>query len=94
MKRAAIYVRVSTDEQAEKGYSLPSQLEACRRYADQFGYEVIGEFSDDYSGRKLNRPGLDQVRDLICARKIDALIVYSPDRLVRDLGYACELRSA
>jgi site-specific DNA recombinase len=92
MKRAAIYARVSTDEQAEKGYSLPSQLEACRRYADQYGYEIIGEFSDDYSGRKLNRPELDKVRDLICARKVDALIVYSPDRLVRDLGYACELR--
>ena len=40
--RAILYVRVSTDEQAEKGYSLPSQLDACRKYAAQHDMVVAG----------------------------------------------------
>ena len=35
-KRAVLYARVSTDDQADKGYSLPSQFEAMRKYAAQF----------------------------------------------------------
>ena len=43
MKSAAIYARVSTDEQG-KGYSLPTQLEACRRYAQEQGYTAFPNF--------------------------------------------------
>ena len=38
--RAAVYTRVSTDEQG-KGYSLPTQLEACRKYAAEHGHQVV-----------------------------------------------------
>ncbi|CAG0936306.1 hypothetical protein TFLX_05174 [Thermoflexales bacterium] len=41
-KRAVIYARVSTDEQADKGYSLPSQIEECGKYAHDNGFEVVG----------------------------------------------------
>ena len=92
MKRAAIYARVSTDEQAEKGYSLPSQIEACNKYALDNGYEVFAKFTDDYSGREINRPGLNDLRQLLSEEKIDALIVYSGDRLSRDLAHSIELR--
>jgi len=44
VKRAVIYARVSTDEQADKGYSLGSQLEACRAYAVGHGFTVVAEF--------------------------------------------------
>jgi len=90
--KCVIYTRVSTDEQAEQGYSLPSQLEACRKYAKEHDYDILVEFSDDYSGREINRPGLDQLRDLLGKSKIDALIVYSADRLTRDLAHSIELR--
>ena len=40
-KRAVLYARVSTDDQADKGYSLPSQLDACRKYAERLGYLVV-----------------------------------------------------
>jgi len=50
---AAIYTRVSTDEQG-KGYSLPTQLENCRQYAAKQGYAVEAEFSDEYSGTELD----------------------------------------
>ena len=51
-KQAAIYVRVSTDEQADKGYSLPSQIEACRRFAEYKGFENALVYQDDISGAK------------------------------------------
>ena len=91
-KRAVIYTRVSTDEQGKKGFSLPSQLEACRKYANDNGLVVVTEFMDEFSGREINRPGLDEVRDLIGSCKVDALIVYSGDRLSRDLAHTIELR--
>jgi site-specific DNA recombinase len=40
-KRAILYARVSTDEQAKSGYSLAQQLEALREYAACEGYEVL-----------------------------------------------------
>jgi site-specific DNA recombinase len=42
-KRAILYARVSTDEQARSGYSLAQQLQALRQYATREGYEVLKE---------------------------------------------------
>lgn len=94
-KRALIYARVSTDEQAEKGYSLPSQLEAMRTYAAEHEFMIPGpeyEITDDYSGAKLDRPGLDQVRALIARREVEAVIVNAADRLTRNLAHSLLLR--
>lgn len=46
MKRAAIYVRVSTKEQKEKGLSVDSQLLALREYCSNNGYVIAGEYND------------------------------------------------
>jgi len=60
-KRAILYARVSTDEQARSGYSLAQQLEALRAYAAREGYEVLGEVQDaGQSGASLERPGMDR----------------------------------
>lgn len=91
-KRAAIYARVSTDEQAEKGYSLPSQLEACRRYAEQNGLRVVAEFKDDYSGAKLERPEFSKLRDMVRMGELEAVIIYCTDRLTRNLAHSLILR--
>ena len=45
-KRAILYARVSTDEQARSGYSLAQQLEALREYAAREGCEVLEEVQD------------------------------------------------
>ncbi|WP_074223085.1 recombinase family protein [Algoriphagus halophilus] len=51
------YSRVSTDEQAEKGFSLSHQEEAIKRYCHQKGYNLIQSFKEDYTGFKdFNRP--------------------------------------
>ena len=67
-KRAILYARVSTDEQARSGYSLAQQLEALREYAAREGYEILEEVQDPgQSGASLERPGMDRVRDLVAA---------------------------
>jgi len=45
-RKAILYARVSTDEQARSGYSLAQQMEALREYAAQEGYEVFEEVAD------------------------------------------------
>lgn len=87
MKRAAIYTRVSTAAQADTGTSLQSQMEACRAYAHAHDYAVIHEAQEDVSDTTLARPGLDTIRDMARDSTIDAVIVYDPDRLTRDLGH-------
>jgi DNA invertase Pin-like site-specific DNA recombinase len=58
LRYATIYTRVSTEDQA-RGYSLPSQIEACQKLAEHESYCVPGSyvFSDDVTGDQLDRPG-------------------------------------
>lgn len=88
---AAVYARVSTTEQVD-GYSLSSQLSACKQYASDHGMNVAIELQDDHSGMKLDRPGLDKLRSLVHGREIQAVIVYAPDRLTRSLAHSLILR--
>lgn len=82
-KRAVIYARVSTDEQAIRGFSIQSQLESCRKYAHEHDFKVIAEFTDDITGTKIDRPGLDALRELVQAQPVDAVIVHDLDRFSR-----------
>src|SRR5918998_4491093 len=84
-KKAILYARVSTQEQAAKGYSLAQQLEALRSYAAQEGYEVIEEVQDPgQSGASLARPGMDRVRDLGAPGGVAVVLAQDADRLTRD----------
>jgi len=83
--KVALYARVSTEDQA-KNYSIPSQLEAMHKFATEYGFEVVKEFIDEgVSGAVLDRPALDELRDCVRQKVIDAIIVYDPDRLSRKL---------
>src|SRR5919202_6625 len=92
-KRAVLYVRVSTDEQARSGYSLAQQLEALREYATQEGYEVLEEVTDPgESGASLERPGMDRVRDLVAEGDISVVLAQDRDRFAREPAYHYLLR--
>src|SRR5262245_37336490 len=80
----AIYNRVSTDEQG-KGYSLQTQLAGCREYAQHCGDTIVGEFADDYTGTKLDRPELAKVHELARNGLINKVVVYEIDRLARGM---------
>jgi site-specific DNA recombinase len=85
--RAATYSRVSTDDQADRGYSLPSQIEACHKYAESLGYSVVVEYSEDVSGATPmgQRPRGARLSEMVGRREVDAVIVYQVDRLSRDI---------
>src|SRR5262244_1964824 len=89
VKPAVIYARVSSDKQKEE-HTIASQTEALRGFALQQGFSVPDEWvieDEGYSGATLVRPGLERVRDLASEGQIDAVLVYSPDRLSRKYAY-------
>lgn len=82
----ALYVRVSTDDQARKGYSLDDQIEACRKHLLALGSTNIEEYIDNgYSGEFLERPGLEKLREDLQKGIIKIVAIYDPDRLSRNL---------
>src|SRR5215210_6652477 len=92
-KRAIIYARVSTDEQARSGYSLAQQLEALREYVSREGYEVLEEVVDPgQSGASLERPGMDRVRDLVVGGGVYVVLAQDRDRFAREPAYHYHLR--
>ena len=92
-KRAVLYLRVSTEEQADtdynaEGYSLPAQREACLRLADQLGATVTAE--DEYvdrgeSAKSAKRPELQRMLKRLREQgDVDYVIVHKVDRLARN----------
>ena len=81
----AIYCRVSTEDQEREGSSLGSQLEACVKKAQELGYETGDHtIQETWSGLTLDRPKLTELREWVRDKEINAVIVYSTDRLSRD----------
>jgi site-specific DNA recombinase len=92
-KRAILYARVSTEEQARSGFSLAQQIEALREYAACEGYRVIEEVQDgSQSGASLERPGMDRVRDLVAAGGVSVVLAQDRDRFSREPAYTYLLR--
>jgi site-specific DNA recombinase len=88
-KTAAIYARVSSDRQKED-HTIASQVAALVQYAENHQFMVPPEwkFQDEgYSGATLLRPGLEAVRDLAAGGQLEAVLIYSPDRLSRKYAY-------
>lgn len=86
MPNALIYCRVSTEEQAEQGYSLDAQERLCRDYAKNNGYRCLDVYRDEgRSGTNLNRPALQAAMERIRAGgSVDAVLVQETDRLARN----------
>src|SRR5215217_5927353 len=87
--RAAIYARVSTERQ-ERQQTIDSQLTALRDWARAQTHALaeVHVFRDEgYSGSRLDRPGLDGLRDAVRDAAIDVVAVFSPDRLARKYAY-------
>ena len=87
--RAALYARVSSEQQAI-AHTIDSQLAALSERAQADGSPVPSErqFVDNgFSGATLVRPALDHLRDLVALGGIDRIYVHSPDRLARNYAY-------
>ena len=89
MKLAAIYARVSSDQQREE-HTIASQTAALIEFAKNHELEVPKEWileDEGYSGATLERPGLERIRDLAAEGQIQVVLAYAPDRLSRKYAY-------
>lgn len=83
--KAAILARVSTVEQALKGYSIQEQLAVCRKRAEELGCRQIDEFVEEESGAFLETPVMEAFRESVKAAGYKYVITLDPDRLARNL---------
>jgi DNA invertase Pin-like site-specific DNA recombinase len=82
MKRAALYLRVSTVDQHPE-----TQLYDLRTLATQRGLEIVQEYTDKISGVKAKRPGLDQLMADARRGRFDVVIVWAFDRMARSVRH-------
>jgi DNA invertase Pin-like site-specific DNA recombinase len=82
MKRAGLYMRVSTVDQHPE-----TQLLDLRQMAAQRGYEVVAEYTDKISGTKAKRPGLDQMMADARHGRFDVVLVWASDRIARSVKH-------
>lgn len=80
----ALYIRVSTEAQAEEGYSIAAQTEKLQAYCVAKGWEHTELYVDGgYSGSNLNRPNIRRLMADAEQGKVQTVIVYKLDRLSR-----------
>jgi DNA invertase Pin-like site-specific DNA recombinase len=82
MKRAALYMRVSTVDQHPE-----TQLFDLRQMAAQRSYEIVHEYTDRISGTKAKRPGLDQLLSDGRRGRFDVVLVWASDRIARSVKH-------
>ena len=86
MKRAALYMRVSTVDQHPE-----TQLLDLRQLAAQRGFEILAEYTDRISGAKARRPGLDQMMKEARRGRFDVILVWASDRIARSTRHFLEV---
>lgn len=85
--KAVTYSRVSTEDQGLNGVSLAHQSDKCKLQAQLADMEIIGEIVDSgKSAKNLNRPGIQQILDMVKRKEIQAVIIYKLDRLTRNVS--------
>ncbi len=87
MPNAIIYTRVSTDEQADKGYSLKAQKEQLERFCAVKGFNIVAHYQDDHSAKTFDRPEFKKLLEFAKANRhqIDVLLVSKWDRFSRNV---------
>lgn len=84
--RVATYSRISTDE-GRQPFSLEAQADRLKAHiASQDGWHLVSAYSDQVSGKTLNRPGVRQALEDARAGTFDLLLVFKVDRLARSMS--------
>jgi site-specific DNA recombinase len=85
MKEAIIYVRVSSREQKQEGYSIPAQKKLLNEYAKANSFEVVKVFEDDETAKSAGRTGFGEMIEFIKENKnANNILVEKTDRLYRN----------
>jgi site-specific DNA recombinase len=90
MKKAILYIRVSTDEQAERGHSLAYQEEKLKLYCQLKGIEVMAMFKEDHSAKSFERPQIKNLLTFLRKNRgeVDTMLFIKWDRFSRNAGDA------
>lgn len=84
--RAALYGRVSTEEQAQEGFSIAAQKEKLTAYAHSQDWQIVGYYFDEgISGKHTERPQLQRLLRDLQSGALDVVLVYRLDRLTRSV---------
>src|SRR5690625_1264812 len=104
--KTAIYVRVSTEEQAKEGYSVSAQMKRLKAFTVSQGWDIHDVYADEgISAKNTKRPQLQRMIKDIKSDKVDVVLVYRLDRLTRSVfdlyklletfeKYDCKFKSA
>ena len=85
MQQAIIYVRVSSKEQKQEGYSIPAQKNLLREYAKANSFKIVKEFEDDETAKNAGRTGFGQMVEFVKNNKeVNTILVEKTDRLYRN----------
>lgn len=86
IRKVAIYVRVSTTNQAEEGYSIDGQIDSLEKYCEAMGWDVYNKYIDaGFSGGSLKRPEMANLINDVKKGLFDTVLVYKLDRLSRNV---------
>lgn len=92
--RAALYIRVSTEEQVKEGFSIQGQKERLKDFVKSQGWTIHKFYKDEgYSAKNLNRPAMQELMNDIRNKQFDVVLVYKLDRMVRSVLDLYELLS-
>ncbi|KEO80966.1 recombinase family protein [Tumebacillus flagellatus] len=84
--KVAIYIRVSTEEQAKEGFSIPAQKERLTQFSQSQDWDIYDFYIDEgVSAKDTNRPELQQMIKDVESGKIDIVLVYRLDRMTRSV---------
>jgi site-specific DNA recombinase len=85
--KVLLYVRVSTDEQAQQGYSLDYQEETLRTFCKRMNYQVIAVFREDHSAKNFKRPEWSRLQTFLKTNKrlVDKVLFTKWDRFSRNI---------
>lgn len=86
MNRTAIYIRVSTEDQAKEGFSIPAQRERLTAYVKSQDWEIYDYYIDDgYSAKDTKRPAFQRMIEDAEQRRVDIILVHKLDRFTRNV---------
>ena len=90
--RVACYLRVSTEDQAREGYSIPAQRDRLMAFAKSQGWDAVEVYVDDgHTGASLDRPALTRLRADAKAKRFDTVLVWKVDRFSRKVSHLAAL---
>mgnify|MGYP001852098033 CR=1 FL=1 len=86
-KKCGLYMRVSTEDQAREGFSLPEQRERLETFCKFKGYEIVDYYEDAGISAKTGnyRPEFERLKNDIKAKKINTIVALKLDRITRSI---------